>query len=436
MNNPVNIASSAPPTTSDAALSSATKTGEESHKRLETGDTSGSAGSFHESIKKAYDQSKNDTEIKTELNTETEVENTGISDEEAGGNNLPLSGDFSEPSAQDDRALLPAGLYLSGQSPVTNKQPAAAEETQPPSPVLKTDVENIIDDEIILSSTALSTDKKPAADIQSAEIASQARQLLNPEKNTDTKTSQPAGNINSTSDSAETDGNKVENAVIKQNEVLTLKTEIAGLTGDKFQPLLNTANQQLLSASSQTSLLLQTASAQSDPANDVLPLLTNPLSNNPSTINLQPAIPQAGITEVFGRPAWSQGMGKQILMMVNQNITTAEIRLNPAHLGPIEVLIDMSEEQVSVSMSSRHALVRDAMEQALPKLREMLEQNGFSLADADISKHSFAEQREQNSESSRKNITASNIDPAVATEVGEQIMRQTAMSSSMVDYYI
>ena len=153
-------------------------------------------------------------------------------------------------------------------------------------------------------------------------------------------------------------------------------------------------------------------------------------------MNLQAAAAPPGIAEAFGRPGWSQAMGKQILMMVNQNISSAEIRLNPAHLGPIEVLIDMSEEQVSVSMSSRHAVVRDAMEQALPRLREMLEQNGFSLADADISEHAFAEQREQNADGKNNAASVSSIEQAVNADGSQQAMKQAAISTSMVDYYI
>ena len=103
---------------------------------------------------------------------------------------------------------------------------------------------------------------------------------------------------------------------------------------------------------------------------------------------------QTMITETFGRPEWNQGMGKQILWMVNQNISRAEIRLNPANLGPLEVRVDMENDQVNVAFTSRHADVREAVEQALPRLREMLEEKGLNLADADVSHHSFAERQQ------------------------------------------
>jgi flagellar hook-length control protein FliK len=209
-------------------------------------------------------------------------------------------------------------------------------------------------------------------------------------------------------------------------------------TGDKVTAPINMTGQQPSLANTPSSTLLQAATAQGDNTGNALPLTSAPTPTTTSTSNsnLQPTLPQAGITEAFGRPAWAQGMGKQVLMMVNQNISTAEIRLNPAHLGPIEMLIDMKDEQVSVSMSSRHAMVREAMEQALPKLRDMLEQNGFSLADTDISQRSFAEQREQDPQNTSKNFAISNSEQLISSEISQQVTRQTALPSSMVDYYI
>ena len=104
---------------------------------------------------------------------------------------------------------------------------------------------------------------------------------------------------------------------------------------------------------------------------------------------------RSNIMEAFGKPEWGQGMGKQVLWMVNQNISRAEIRLNPANLGPLEVRIDMENDQVNVAFSSRHADVREAVEQAMPRLREMLEDKGLNLSDTDVSQHSFAEQQER-----------------------------------------
>lgn len=155
---------------------------------------------------------------------------------------------------------------------------------------------------------------------------------------------------------------------------------------------------------------------------------------------------QPAINESFGRAGWGQGMGKQILWMVNQNISSAEFRLNPANLGPLEVRVDMDNDQVNVAFSSRHADVREAVEQALPKLREMLEEEGLNLSDADVSQHSFAEQRESAFEHTAENEAgfASGIS---FTGEGDQMLdgshqdmdsdgSNAMLNEGLVDYYI
>ncbi|MGB5275869.1 MAG: flagellar hook-length control protein FliK [Gammaproteobacteria bacterium] len=155
---------------------------------------------------------------------------------------------------------------------------------------------------------------------------------------------------------------------------------------------------------------------------------------------------QTAITETFGKADWGQGMGKQILWMVNQNISRAEIRLNPANLGPLEVRIDMDNDQVNVAFTSRHADVREAVELALPRLREMLGDKGLNLADANISQHSFAEQHhnafgqsDQDNSGLASGISFGTGDDGLSTDTDTAAKHNTvtqALSESLVDYYI
>jgi flagellar hook-length control protein FliK len=427
MNSSLNIATTSTPG-NDTTASATIKSAHEGPNNADMADSAGSAGSFHDSIKKAYDESKNTRE----------TDDTQKTDEEASGNELPVTDDSTEIAAADDRPILPGGLHLSGQL-ADGKTPADSDLNKQLSSSVETDSDNEIEDELALlsASTPLAstatTDTKAGGDSKLSEISSQLRQLLNTDAETGTKNSQNTLNRVAAGSTDNAD-NTVDNSLTQQSENLIAKTDLTALNAEKAGLLHNTPAQQA-NANIQSSLLLQTAGAHSESAGDTLAMISNTATGTPST-STQAALPQPAITEAFGRPAWSQSMGKQILLMVNQNISTAEIRLNPAHLGPIEVLIDMSDEQVSVSMSSRHAMVRDAMEQALPKLREMLEQNGFSLADADISQHSFAEQREQNTENNNKVFAAGNAEQAATAEVNGQMMKQATMSTSMVDYYI
>jgi flagellar hook-length control protein FliK len=134
-------------------------------------------------------------------------------------------------------------------------------------------------------------------------------------------------------------------------------------------------------------------SADRSPSVDTANTLHTPAPMNTPTLDSSASIPgQTTLAETFGKPEWGQGLGRQVLWMANQNMHSAEMRLNPAHLGPIEVRIKMDDDQVSVAFNSQHAVVREALETAIPRLREMFESNGMNLSNADISHQSFAEQ--------------------------------------------
>jgi flagellar hook-length control protein FliK len=79
--------------------------------------------------------------------------------------------------------------------------------------------------------------------------------------------------------------------------------------------------------------------------------------------------------------------------MVSQRIQGAEVKLNPANLGPMEVRVHVQNDQASVFFTAHHGAVREALESALPRLRDMFEASGVELVDVDVSDQSFAEQR-------------------------------------------
>lgn len=173
------------------------------------------------------------------------------------------------------------------------------------------------------------------------------------------------------------------------------------------------------------------------------PLIGSPISaagGQPSTqVSLvSTAGNQSTIPEHLAGANWGGSLSKQLVIMVNQNIRSAEIRLNPSHLGPLEVRIDMDDEQVSLAFSSRHALVRDAVEQTLPRLREIFDEKGLSLTHTDISEHSMAEKRQRESEHRvvEGDGYATSPDQAEKHKASRAETVHTRLTSGLVDYYI
>jgi flagellar hook-length control protein FliK len=138
-----------------------------------------------------------------------------------------------------------------------------------------------------------------------------------------------------------------------------------------------------------------------------------------------------------GRPGWSQDLGERIIWMAGQGLQTAELRLAPRHLGPLEVRIDLNQDQASVQFVSHHASVREAIESAIPKLREMLGAQQLNLMEVNVSQQSFAEQRDnknaqfafdQQSRPGRQGFTGQVSEGAAAYPESEPASRQTGRS--------
>jgi flagellar hook-length control protein FliK len=77
--------------------------------------------------------------------------------------------------------------------------------------------------------------------------------------------------------------------------------------------------------------------------------------------------------------------------MVDSNLTSAKLQVNPPALGPIEVRIALQGGHAQVWFTSHSAVTRDALESSSPKLREMLGAQGFGQVSVDISQRSFQE---------------------------------------------
>ena len=104
------------------------------------------------------------------------------------------------------------------------------------------------------------------------------------------------------------------------------------------------------------------------------------------------------ITRPLTHPGWSKDLGEQIVWMHNKAMPSAEIKLNPAHLGPISVRIDVNQDQATIAFTAQHAEVKEAIEASIPKLREMLGAQQLNLANVNISQNSTPDQGRSHSQ--------------------------------------
>lgn len=113
-------------------------------------------------------------------------------------------------------------------------------------------------------------------------------------------------------------------------------------------------------------------------------------------------LPTVAVENRVGAPGWGAELGQKVVWLANQQQQVAQINVTPPQLGPIEIRLNLSSDQASAIFVSPHAAVRDAIEAALPRLREMLAESGLTLGNVDVSPHSFGHPQQGQAQSGDK----------------------------------
>lgn len=103
-----------------------------------------------------------------------------------------------------------------------------------------------------------------------------------------------------------------------------------------------------------------------------------------SRLSLLPGQPLA-----LQQGGWSEAVVDKVMWLSSQNLKSAEIQLDPAELGRLEVRVDMTKEQTQVTFASPHAGVRETLEGQMQRLRDLFTQQGMNLLDVNVSDQSL-----------------------------------------------
>jgi len=107
-----------------------------------------------------------------------------------------------------------------------------------------------------------------------------------------------------------------------------------------------------------------------------------------------------------GSAAWGQALGEKIVWMTAGAQQTASLTLNPPNLGPLQIVLNVTNDQATASFFSAQPEVRQALEAALPKLREMMNESGIQLGQATVSAE---QQQHQHNEAANRDARRSGL---------------------------
>lgn len=182
------------------------------------------------------------------------------------------------------------------------------------------------------------------------------------------------------------------------------------------------------------------------PAPGVTPAPANPsaaASPTPVRADTPPAssafLPTTPDTLELRQNQWGRVLGHQLSWLVNNQMQEAEIRVNPPELGPLAVRMSMHHNQTNVTFLCHDAAVREAIETAMPRLREMLDNQGITLNQAQVSDQSLARQQsgsgEQSAQHSRDGRSSPFTRPDAEASAEETEPRPRPRLSGTVDDY-
>ena len=141
------------------------------------------------------------------------------------------------------------------------------------------------------------------------------------------------------------------------------------------------------------------------------------------------------------KPEGQQQLNEKIRWMVNARNTMAEIRLDPPELGSMQVRVNVAGDAASVSFVVQSQQAKEALADAMPKLRDMLSEQGIELGDAQVRKDnsSSSENGQQLAENSGSRNGAGNrgendgLDDVDEMRIVEQSVTRAAKGG--IDFY-
>jgi flagellar hook-length control protein FliK len=237
-------------------------------------------------------------------------------------------------------------------------------------------------------------------------------------------------------DSAATDPSQLANNLAALDEQLPISDEGSTDSGDKsFDGLLDSGLKDVKGVVGDTRMdnfadrlaALSQAAQQARTATPAVPLINQPL-----------AMHQSG---------WSEGVVDRVMYLSSQNLKSADIQLEPAELGRLDIRINMApDQQTQVTFMSAHIGVREALESQMSRLRESFNQQGLGQVDVNVSDQSRNQQNQAQQQEQANNArgtgnggsgvngvegAAEGSDAAVA--VSQPVQR--VVGTSEIDYY-
>lgn len=122
----------------------------------------------------------------------------------------------------------------------------------------------------------------------------------------------------------------------------------------------------------------------------------------------------------------------RLMYQLNNKIQSAEVKITPEDLGTVQIKVNLQQEQLSVQFVVQQSNAKELLEQQMPKLRDLLQQQGFQLTEGQVEQRQANDRRSGSEEKSGHRGYAANTNGEVELAHVATVKKQ---SDRMVDYY-
>lgn len=176
------------------------------------------------------------------------------------------------------------------------------------------------------------------------------------------------------------------------------------------------------------------ATIQSPASANLSQIQSSSATSSQATAQLATKAAESALAPVFiQEPQAAQQLKERVMYQVGQKIQSAEVRLAPEELGSVQIKLNMQQEQLSVQFVVQQVQAKEALEQQMPRLRELLQQQGVELMDSQVSQQQQQQQSRQERSSSTGRTGVTEQDGFHDADKAPSV--QVRYSDRVVDFY-
>ena len=167
------------------------------------------------------------------------------------------------------------------------------------------------------------------------------------------------------------------------------KTASSKLSGLESSHLKSPVDAKIELVANQNSLVNQTISLQNSTQN-----AAQTLGNQAVYTSNAGGINSNQIGTPFGQTGWDKAISQRVMLMIGSAEQTATLTLNPPDLGPLQIVVHVHNNQADATFITDHTHVREALENSLGTLKDMMKQAGVEMGNTafSTSQQSFSQQ--------------------------------------------